>query len=491
MHNFGRPNILVRLEALFFFALTITASPMIAVASALTISGSPPTTGIVGEAWRFQPTASGGSGKALQFSITNKPSWLSFYPATGLLSATPAAANVGEYRYIRISVTDGTTTLSLPAFQITIAAAAASTPPTISGTPAKSVVAGQAYAFTPAAKGAAGSTLSFSIVGKPSWAVFSIATGELSGTPTAAQTGTYANIVISVSNGTTKASLAAFSIVVSAATAAPVAAPTITGTPATTVVVGHAYAFTPKASVAAGKTASFSISGKPSWASFSATTGALSGTPAAANVGTTSNIIISVSDGTTKASLAAFSIVVSAAAAVPTITGTPVKSVVAGQAYAFTPKATVAAGKTASFSISGKPGWASFSATTGELSGTPTAANVGTTSNIIISVSDGTTSASLPAFAVAVTQVGTYSVTLSWSAPTQNSNGTALTNLAGYRIYYGTSASAMTQTVTISSVGVTTHVLSNLNAQTYYFGVMAYNAAGVESKLSNVVSKTL
>jgi fibronectin type 3 domain-containing protein len=82
-------------------------------------------------------------------------------------------------------------------------------------------------------------------------------------------------------------------------------------------------------------------------------------------------------------------------------------------------------------------------------------------------------------------------VTLSWSAPTQNSNGTALTNLAGYRIYYGTSASAMTQTVTISSVGVMTHVLSNLNAQTYYFGVMAYNTAGVESKLSNLVSKTL
>jgi hypothetical protein len=487
MHNFGRPDILVRLGGLFFFALTITASPLMAAASALTISGSPPTTGIVGAAWRFQPTASDGSGKALQFSITNKPSWLSFYPATGLLSAIPAAANVGEYRYIRISVTDGTTTVSLPAFQITIAAAAASTPPTISGTPAKSVVAVHAYAFTPVAKGAAGSTLSFSIVGKPSWATFSIATGELGGTPTAAQTGTYANIVISVSNGTRKASLAAFSIVVSAA---PVA-PTITGTPATTVVAGHAYAFTPKATVAAGKKASFAIANKPSWASFSATTGALSGTPAAANVGTTSNIIISVSDGTTKAALAAFSVVVSAAAAAPTITGTPVKSVVAGQAYAFTPKATVAAGKKASFAISGKPSWASFSATTGELSGAPAAANVGTTSNIIISVSDGTTSASLPAFAVAVTQVGTYSVTLSWSAPTQNSNGTALTNLAGYRIYYGTSASAMTQTVTISSVGVMTHVLSNLNAQTYYFGVMAYNTAGVESKLSNLVSKTL
>ena len=65
MHNFGRPDILVRLGGLFFFALTITASPLMAAASALTISGSPPTTGIVGAALRFQPTASDGSGKAL------------------------------------------------------------------------------------------------------------------------------------------------------------------------------------------------------------------------------------------------------------------------------------------------------------------------------------------------------------------------------------------------------------------------------------------
>jgi hypothetical protein len=488
MHNFRRPNIFVRLGGLFFFAAIITVSPLVAAASALTISGSPPTTGAVGEAWRFQPTASGGNGNTLQFSIANKPSWTSFYPATGHLSATPTAADVGEYRYILIRVTDGTTTVSLPSFAITIAAAAASpTPPTISGTAATSVVAGHAYAFTPVAKGAAGSTLSFSIASKPSWATFSIATGELSGTPTPAQTGTYSNIVISVSDGTTKMSLAAFSVVVSAASVAP----TITGTPATTVAVGHAYAFTPKATVAAGKTASFSIASKPGWASFSATTGELSGTPVAANVGTASNIIISVTNGTTKASLAAFSIVVSAVAVAPTITGTPVTSVVAGQAYAFTPKATVAAGKTASFSITSKPSWASFSATTGELSGTPAAANIGTTSNIIISVTDGTTKASLAAFAVAVTQVGTNSVTLSWAAPSENSNGTALTNLAGYRIYYGTSASALTQTVTISSIGVTTHVLSNLNSQTYYFGVMAYNTAGIESKLSSVVSKTL
>jgi hypothetical protein len=392
MHNIGQPNVFVRRARLFFLAASIAAFPLVVVASPLTISGTPPASAVVGQPYYFNPKATGGDGHALTWSILHEPWWTGFLTTSGYLAGIPTAQYVGEAVGVTISVTDGTTKVSLPSFNIHIAAAA---PPTITGTPAKSVVAGHAYAFTPTAKDAAGNPLSFSIAHKPDWASFSIATGELSGTPTAAQEGAYSDIVISVSSG--------------AATAA----------------------------------------------------------------------------------LAAFSIAVDAAYTKPTISGTPVKSVVAGQAYAFEPKATVEAGKKASFTITDKPSWASFSATTGELSGTPEAANVGTDSNIIISVSDGTTAVALPAFAIAVTQVGTKSATLSWKAPTVNSNGTALTNLAGYRIYYGTSATALTHSLTINTVGVTTAVVTDLSPVTYYFALMAVNAKGVESKLSNVVSVKL
>jgi hypothetical protein len=97
----------------------------------------------------------------------------------------------------------------------------------------------------------------------------------------------------------------------------------------------------------------------------------------------------------------------------------------------------------------------------------------------------------LPAFVITVTQIGTKSATLSWKAPTTNSNGSALTNLAGYRIVWGTSAAAMTHIITIDSVGVTTHVVTNLGSGTYYFAIMAFTSAGVQSKLSNVVSAKL
>ena len=81
--------------------------------------------------------------------------------------------------------------------------------------------------------------------------------------------------------------------------------------------------------------------------------------------------------------------------------------------------------------------------------------------------------------------------TLSWAAPDENTDGSALTNLAGYRIYYGTNADALDQIIDIPSVGITTYVVDDLTAGTYYFSIRAYNAVGAESALSNIVSDTI
>jgi hypothetical protein len=86
---------------------------------------------------------------------------------------------------------------------------------------------------------------------------------------------------------------------------------------------------------------------------------------------------------------------------------------------------------------------------------------------------------------------GSGMATLSWQAPTTTTQGTALTNLAGYRIYYGTDSGDLTQSVQITSVGIQTYVIDNLGAGTWYFAIRAVTAAGVESALSEVVSKTI
>ena len=451
------------------------------------IAGAPATAVIAGQSYVFQPSASDAAGKALTFAISNRPSWATFSTATGELSGTPSSAQVGTYSNITIVVSDGTSSASLSSFAIVVTLSASDTP-VISGIPATSVVAGQAYSFQPTAADPASKALTFSIAHVPSWATFSTTTGQLSGTPTSAQTGTDSNIIISASNGTSSASLTPFTITVTAPDA-----PKISGTPATHVTAGQTYGFQPMATDPEGKRLTFSIVNRPAWASFNTTTGELSGTPTTTEVGSYPSVGISVSNGTLSAALAQFSITVSKPAAPdsPTISGTPLASVVAGNAYSFTPTTTDPSGAALTFSVKNAPSWATFNSATGELSGTPTEADVATYSNITISVSNGTTSVSLPAFPIAVTQMANGSATLQWVAPTENTNGTALTNLAGYRIYYGTSATAMTQTVQITNPDIVTYEVSNLSPGTWYFSARSYTSANVESNASAVASKTI
>lgn len=176
----------------------------------------------------------------------------------------------------------------------------------------------------------------------------------------------------------------------------------------------------------------------------------------------------------------------------PTIAGTPAASVTAGSAYDFTPSASDADNDALAFSITGKPSWATFSVSTGKLSGTPTSAQTGTYLNIVIRANDGQTSTALPTFAITVTPpAAAGTATLSWAAPAQNTDGSTLTNLAGYRIYHGTSAGALTDIVELSGTSVTSYVYDELAAGTHYFAVAAYNNSGAESALSGIGSKTI
>jgi hypothetical protein len=306
----------------------------------------------------------------------------------------------------------------------------------------------------------------------------------LSGAPASAQVGSYAGIVISVSNGVQTVSLPAFTIKV-------VAPLSISGTPPTSVVVGKGYSFQPTTNAPSGTVLTFAIQNKPSWASFSASTGLLSGTPASNQTGSYTNIGISVSDGTQSSALAAFSITVKSANAPPTISGTPPTSVNVGANYSFTPTASDPNGNPLTFSIQNNPSWASFSTADGSLTGTPTAANAGSYANIIISVSNGTASAALAPFSIKVNQVSNGSATLTWTPVTENTNGTVLTNLAGYYVHYGTSPNSMNTVVQLNNPSLTSYVVSNLSSGTWYFGVAAYTSTGTEGIVSNVGSKTI
>ena len=75
------------------------------------------------------------------------------------------------------------------------------------------------------------------------------------------------------------------------------------------------------------------------------------------------------------------------------------------------------------------------------------------------------------------------SVTLSWNASTTNSDGSLLTDLAGYKVYYGMSSNNYTQTVDIGNF--TGAVINNLSPGTWCFSVTAYDTSGNESGYSS------
>jgi len=272
-------------------------------------------------------------------------------------------------------------------------------------------------------------------------------------------------------------------------------APTISGSPTTSMFTNTTYSFIPTAADPEGSTLRFSIVNKPSWGVFNVNNGKLGGYPKSA--GSWSNIQIRVSDGVNVTTLPAFSITATVKGATtpaptntaPTIAGSPARSINAGSAYSLRPTAADADGNTLAFSIANRPSWATFNTTNGQLSGTPTATQVGSYGNITISVSDGRSTATLPAFAINVVDVSNTGAELSWTPPTQNTDGSSLSNLAGYRIAYGTNPNALTQSVQVANVGITRYAIDNLSPGTYYFSVRAYTSNGTESASSNVATK--
>jgi nitrite reductase/ring-hydroxylating ferredoxin subunit len=364
-------------------------------------------------------------------------------------------------------------------------AEAANHPPTISGTPATIAYVGKYYVFRPKAADADGNTLRFSIRNKPGWATFDATTGRLSGTPRSGDVATYGNIGISVTDGIATTRLAPFSITVKGNTA-----PTISGAPKATAVVGKSYSFRPSAYDADGNALKFSIRNKPVWANFDPLTGRLYGTPASSHVGTYASISIGVSDGIVTRRLPLFSITVRTNVA-PKISGVPATTAAPGVAYAFAPVASDADGDALRFNIRNKPAWATFDPASGRLRGTPSSAQAGTYSNISIGVSDGFVTTRLPAFSITVGGATDRTVRLSWSPPTLNTDGSPLTDLAEFRVFYGQVSGRYDYSLRTGSPTITAMEIQGLTPGTWYFSVKAVTSRGVESDFSREANKTL
>ncbi len=268
--------------------------------------------------------------------------------------------------------------------------------------------------------------------------------------------------------------------------------PTISGNPSASIRMDSQYSFSPSANDVDGNRLTFSITGRPGWAEFDTSTGSLTGTPGFGDVGDHPDVVISVSDGNLSASLATFSISVTMDNSAPAISGNPPSQINVDNQYSFTPTASDPDGNDLTFSVSGLPSWASFTNSDGSITGTPSDADVDTYNNISITASDtSNASTTLGPFSITVNAVSMGSVTLDWTPPTQNEDGSDLADLDGYKIYWGTTPGSYPNSVTLENEGLTSYVVDNLVPGTYEFVATSFNTARVESVYSNPATKVV
>jgi hypothetical protein len=119
-------------------------------------------------------------------------------------------------------------------------------------------------------------------------------------------------------------------------------------------------------------------------------------------------------------------------------------------------------------------------------------ADQGSSNSSIPSSLVGTAAPSSPAPSSPLPTASMGNATLSWSAPSENTNGSALTDLGGFKISYGTEPTQLTNTIALTNPGLVTYVVTELPiGTTYYFAVIAVTTSGVESAPSETVSRTI
>lgn len=177
----------------------------------------------------------------------------------------------------------------------------------------------------------------------------------------------------------------------------------------------------------------------------------------------------------------------------PVVQGDPPDGTAVGVSWHFVPEAADPDADPLQYSVENAPPWATFDPATGLLIGTPDEGDVGNWEDVRVSVSDGINTVTLPAFDIVVAANGaaTGTATLSWTPPTERSDGSPIGELAGYRVLYGPSSRYYVFEAKLDNPGLTRYVVETLGKGHWYFAITAVAADGLESVPSEEVSKRI
>ena len=357
-----------------------SASVNVTVTTLLTISNTPLPLAVVGTLYSTSETASGGT-PPYTFTATGLPAGLSINSTSGAISGTPTTATSGPVA-VTITVTDSASpsnaAVSTSGLTINVV-----TPLTITSTALPGGQVGTAYVG--ASETASGGTApyTYSATGLPAGLSINSTTGAISGTPTTPTVGAAVTITATDSSTPTHQTASTTGLTITITNTAL----TITSNALPNGVVGTVYAGAQETASGGATPYTYSATGLPAGLSINASTGAISGTPTAATNGAV-GVTVTVTDSSTPtpqtAKTTGLTINITAGL---TITNTALPNGTVGVVYAGAQE-TASGGTTPyTYSATGLPAGLSINASTGAISGTPSAATSGAVA-VTITVTD-------------------------------------------------------------------------------------------------------
>ena len=369
------PSILIPVTSVAPGVTTIRASGVnipevtatVTVVAQMTITTNALPDGVAGTPYNFTMAVAGGTGP-YQWQASGLPNPLTINASTGQITGTPTAASVNS---VSFTVTDSSSPAQTATKTLSLRINASAL--TITTTSLPGGVAGSAYSATVAATGGTGA-LAWSATGLPANLSMDPATGVISGVPAAAGVSSVTVTVTDSSGPPAQSASKTFSL-----TVAP-SGVSITTTSLPDGIVGAPYSAT---LAAAGGTPplSWTVVGLPNGLAYNGSTGVISGSPTAAG---TSTISITVQDSTSPTPQTATKSLPLTVAPALLITTTSLPGGTINTAYSANVSATGGTGAY-TWSATGLPNALSINPTTGQITGTPTAAG---SSTVTVTVHD-------------------------------------------------------------------------------------------------------
>ena len=161
-----------------------------------TFTSDPATSVVIGNSYVYTITAQDIDGDVLTYSAPVLPGWLTYYPATHVISGVPRSSDLGRHD-VTARVSDGTVSAD-QSFPITVENV--NSAPSFTSTPVTYALGGELYVYHATAEDADDDDLTFSAPVLPGWLSFDVNTQVLHGTPTNADAGDY-NVRLRVSDG--------------------------------------------------------------------------------------------------------------------------------------------------------------------------------------------------------------------------------------------------------------------------------------------------